>query len=118
MVNLLDNAVAAVQNTDGRIAVRSSYDRQGARVTVAVADNGCGVPPSYKMKIFEPYFSTKKSGTGLGLAIVSSIVSDHQGEVRVADNAPCGTVVSFWLPVPEGNGSAVMKQPNLETEHA
>ncbi len=118
MVNLLDNAVAAVQNTTGHIAIRSSYDRQNSRVTVAVADNGCGVPPRYKMKIFEPYFSTKTSGTGLGLAIVSSIISDHQGEVQVADNAPCGTVVSFRLPVTEGNGSAAMKQPSLESEHA
>ncbi|NPU83405.1 MAG: HAMP domain-containing protein [Syntrophaceae bacterium] len=118
MVNLLDNAVAAVQNTAGHIAVRSAYDRQNSLVTVAVADNGCGVPPRYKMKIFEPYFSTKVSGTGLGLAIVSSIISDHLGEVRVADNAPCGTVVSFMLPVTEGDGSAAMKQPTLEAEHA
>jgi two-component system nitrogen regulation sensor histidine kinase NtrY len=118
MVNLLDNAVAAVQGTDGRIRIRSSLDRENASVTVAVADNGCGIPPRYKMKIFEPYFSTKKSGTGLGLAIVSSIISDHQGEVQVTDNEPCGTVVSFRLPVPEGNGSAIMKHSPLEADHA
>jgi two-component system nitrogen regulation sensor histidine kinase NtrY len=51
------------------------------------------------MKVFEPYFSTKKSGTGLGLAIVSSIISDHHGQVSVADNTPTGTIVSFVLPV-------------------
>jgi two-component system nitrogen regulation sensor histidine kinase NtrY len=118
MINLLDNAVAAVQGSSGHIAVRSAFDRRNSRVTVAVADNGCGVPPRYKMKIFEPYFSTKVSGTGLGLAIVSSIISDHQGQVQVADNNPCGTVVSFHLPITEGDGNVAMKQPSLESEHA
>jgi len=66
---------------------------------VSVADDGPGVPSSYKRKVFDPYFSTKKSGTGLGLAIVSSIISDHHGQVSVADNSPTGTIVSFQLPV-------------------
>jgi two-component system nitrogen regulation sensor histidine kinase NtrY len=69
--------------------------------TVIVADNGEGVPSSDKRKMFEPYFSTKKSGTGLGLAIVKSIIFDHHGQVSVADNKPTGTIVSFQLPVPE-----------------
>ncbi|MDX9821622.1 MAG: ATP-binding protein, partial [Syntrophales bacterium] len=56
---------------------------------------------AYKIKVFEPYFSTKGTGTGLGLAIVRSIISDHRGFVSVRDNEPCGTVVSFELPVPE-----------------
>ena len=43
-----------------------------------VADNGCGIPAGYKVKMFEPYFSTKRTGTGLGLAIVNSIIADHQ----------------------------------------
>jgi len=66
---------------------------------VQVIDNGCGVPPGDKTKLFEPYFSTKKSGTGLGLAIVSSIISDHNGTVSVRDNSPKGTIVTFELPV-------------------
>jgi len=67
-----------------------------------VADNGTGVPPSYKLKIFEPYFSTKGAGSGLGLAIVNSIIADHHGKVSVRDNVPRGTVVAFEIPVPEG----------------
>jgi two-component system nitrogen regulation sensor histidine kinase NtrY len=51
------------------------------------------------MKLFEPYFSTKKSGTGLGLAIVDSIISDHNGSVSVRDNIPSGTVIVMELPV-------------------
>jgi len=68
---------------------------------VAVADDGVGVPADYRRKVFDPYFSTKKSGTGLGLAIVSSIISDHKGTVTVSDNHPTGTIVSFQLPVNE-----------------
>jgi two-component system nitrogen regulation sensor histidine kinase NtrY len=101
MINLLDNAVAAINKNDGRIEITISYDEQHRKATVSVADNGAGVPSSYKRKVFEPYFSTKKSGTGLGLAIVSSIISDHHGQVSVADNNPTGTNVSFQLPVSE-----------------
>lgn len=101
MVNLLDNAVAAIDSKEGCIEICSYYDKEGKKLRVEVADNGCGVPPRYKMKIFEPYFSTKKMGTGLGLAIVSSIISDHHGQVNVKDNVPRGTVVTFELPLPE-----------------
>jgi two-component system nitrogen regulation sensor histidine kinase NtrY len=101
MINLLDNAVAAINKKTGRIEIAVSYDEQHRKATVSVADDGAGVPSSYKRKVFEPYFSTKKSGTGLGLAIVSSIISDHRGQVSVADNKPTGTVVSFQLPVSE-----------------
>lgn len=101
MINLLDNAVAALNKKAGHIGVIVRYDEMHKKVTVAVADDGAGVPASYKKKVFEPYFSTKKSGTGLGLAIVSSIISDHKGQVSVNDNYPTGTIVSFQLPVTE-----------------
>ncbi len=59
-------------------------------VTLEVSDNGPGIPPALRTRIFEPYFSTRKGGTGLGLAIVSAIVTDHHGFVRVRDNATTG----------------------------
>ncbi|OGP90702.1 MAG: hypothetical protein A2031_09395 [Deltaproteobacteria bacterium RBG_19FT_COMBO_43_11] len=99
LINLLDNAVAAINKNEGRVEITVSYDEQRRKAIVAVADDGQGVPSSYKTKMFDPYFSTKKSGTGLGLAIVSSIISDHHGQVSVSDNKPAGTVVSFQLPV-------------------
>lgn len=109
MVNLLDNAVAAVAGKEGVIDITVSHDLRYRKARVEVADNGCGVPVGYKMKMFEPYFSTKKAGTGLGLAIVSSIIADHRGYISVQDNPQGGTVVAFELPVPEGeqiNGAA------------
>ena len=101
MINLLDNAVASLNKKTGNIGVIIRYDEANKKVTVAVADDGAGVPASHRQKVFEPYFSTKKSGTGLGLAIVSSIIADHQGKVSVTDNQPSGTIVSFQLPVTE-----------------
>lgn len=99
MVNLLDNAVAALPARKGRIAVSSFHNAEKQVVTVAVADNGCGIPPDYRDKMFEPYFSTKKTGTGLGLAIVSSIIEDHHGRIFVEANPEGGTIVTFELPV-------------------
>jgi two-component system nitrogen regulation sensor histidine kinase NtrY len=101
MVNLLDNAVAAVGGKAGRIEIRAALSGNGRTARVDVADNGCGIPPGYKARMFEPYFSTKRTGTGLGLTIVSSIIADHHGRVSVADNHPQGTIVTFEVPVPE-----------------
>ncbi len=101
MVNLLDNAVAAVDGRTGRIEIRTARSDDGKTVKLSVADNGCGIPSGYKVKMFEPYFSTKRSGMGLGLTIVHSIMADHHGRIGVADNHPSGTVVTLDLPVPE-----------------
>ena len=101
MINLLDNAVFAVTPQSGHINIRTYHDQASHKVHVEVADNGSGVPTRYKIKMFEPYFSTKRSGTGLGLSIVSSIISDHQGRVSVRDNIPSGTIIDLELPVPE-----------------
>jgi two-component system nitrogen regulation sensor histidine kinase NtrY len=99
MVNLLDNAVAAVSRESGRIEVKTMFDRSHGRARVEVRDNGTGVSRADKAKMFEPYYSTKKSGSGLGLAIVSSIIGEHRGSVTVNDNVPRGTVVAFELPI-------------------
>ena len=101
MVNLLDNAVAAVDGRTGRIEIRTARSDDGKTVKLSVADNGCGIPSGYKVKMFEPYFSTKRSGMGLGLTIVHSIMADHHGRIGVADNHPSGTVVTLDLSVPE-----------------
>jgi two-component system nitrogen regulation sensor histidine kinase NtrY len=64
-----------------------------------LSDDGCGIPDEEKGKLFEPYYSTKKSGTGLGLTIVNAIIADHNGYIRVRDNVPKGTTFVIELPV-------------------
>ena len=98
LINLMENAVTAVEN-QGRIVISLQYDALLKMARLEVADDGIGISPSDKRRLFEPYFSTKKSGTGLGLAIVSTIVADHDGFVRVQDNQPRGTRFIIELPV-------------------
>jgi two-component system nitrogen regulation sensor histidine kinase NtrY len=97
MINLLDNALDAIEEA-GEIHVDLFYDKDDEKARIEVADNGKGIPPEHKMRLFEPYFSTKKQGTGLGLAIVSTIVSDHHGSISVHDNHPRGTRFIIELP--------------------
>ena len=98
MINLLDNAIEAIDG-EGKVDIDLSYDKVLQMVRVEVADNGRGISPENKMKLFEPYFSTKKQGTGLGLAIVNTIITDHNGFIRVQDNEPKGTKFIIELPV-------------------
>jgi two-component system, NtrC family, nitrogen regulation sensor histidine kinase NtrY len=98
MINLLDNALDAIDGK-GRITIELTYDRDLQVVTIEVADNGKGIPPEHKARVFEPYFSTKKHGTGLGLAIVNNIINDHHGSIRVQDEEPQGTRFIIELPV-------------------
>lgn len=98
IINLLDNAVAAV-NGNGQIVIKTLFNKDLQIATLKVSDNGCGIPSEDKPRLFEPYFSTKKAGTGLGLAIVSTIISDHNGYIRVRDNEPRGTHFIVELPI-------------------
>ena len=98
MINLLDNAVAAIE-TKGTIIIQTGYDPLLEMVRIQVMDTGIGIAPKDRDRLFEPYFSTKKGGTGLGLTIVSSIISDHHGHIRVKNNEPQGTIFTIELPL-------------------
>lgn len=98
LINLIENAVEAME-AKGEVGVEVDYNPESRMARVVVADSGKGIPPDYRRRIFEPYFSTKKQGTGLGLAIVNTIVTDHKGSVHVEDNLPCGTRMVIELPV-------------------
>jgi two-component system nitrogen regulation sensor histidine kinase NtrY len=90
VLNLVDNAVEAVGGA-GEVTIESVFLRETKRVRILVLDNGVGIPPEDKDKLFLPYFSTKAAGMGLGLAIVHQIVTDHGGSIWVEDNAPKGS---------------------------
>ena len=78
-------------------AKRMREGRQPAVVIVTVRDNGRGIAPELKEKIFSPFCTTKPRGMGLGLPIVKRTVFDHHGRVEV-DSTPKGTLVSIVLP--------------------
>ena len=98
IINLLDNGVAALPN-GGIISITITIHPDSGNVMLSVADNGPGISKENKLRLFEPYFSTKKTGTGLGLAIISTIVSDHGGYISVQDNTPQGSIFVIELPV-------------------
>jgi two-component system, NtrC family, nitrogen regulation sensor histidine kinase NtrY len=90
VVNLVDNAAEAMQNSHVRGLSILTAAHSPEVVELVVADTGCGVSPEDKEKLFLPYFSTKGRGTGLGLAIVNHILADHNAHIRVEDNLPSG----------------------------
>jgi two-component system nitrogen regulation sensor histidine kinase NtrY len=98
LVNLLDNAIQAMHQK-GRVWLATKYDTKRRRAVVSVADEGTGIAPEDREKLFVPYFTRKKTGTGLGLAIVRRIITDHEGQIQAGPNHPKGAVFTFELPV-------------------
>jgi two-component system, NtrC family, nitrogen regulation sensor histidine kinase NtrY len=100
MTNLLKNAVEAVEgrqkgaDADFRGQIMVTLRSSAEDVSIAVADNGIGLPQD-RERIVEPYVTTREKGTGLGLAIVNKIVEEHGGEMMFAANDPEGTVVTL-----------------------
>jgi two-component system nitrogen regulation sensor histidine kinase NtrY len=103
LVNLLDNGVAAARallnGERACVSVATRLEAHSGVVVLEVADNGAGIEPRLRARIFEPYYSTKTGGTGLGLAIVAAIVTDHHGFVRVFDRAPHGSRFVLEFPI-------------------
>jgi signal transduction histidine kinase len=109
--NLLDNAIDAVSTSEdsGRITLRTGCERD--RVLVEVADDGPGIPPEDRARIFEPFFSTKDVGEGTGLGLDVSyriVVGRHGGDIHVVSE-PGETRFEVRLPVDgPGDAEAVM----------
>jgi len=97
LINLIDNAVAAMDR-QGRLRIAASRIADGTTLRIEVTDEGPGIDPADRDKMFSPYYSTKKRGTGLGLAIVHKIVTDHGGTIRVEPNRPKGARFVIELP--------------------
>jgi two-component system nitrogen regulation sensor histidine kinase NtrY len=97
LINLIDNAVEAMERHGG-ILVETQRDAANSVARVVVADDGPGIPPAEREKLFLPYYSTKRRGSGLGLAIVRRIIAEHGGSIEVGDNTPRGTRFTIELP--------------------
>jgi two-component system nitrogen regulation sensor histidine kinase NtrY len=112
LINLFDNAVDSLKNLhDEAKVIQLKTFLEANQVKIEVIDNGSGIPSSDRIRIFEPYFTTKKEGTGLGLGIVLSIVSDHQGTIKIQDNMPHGA--RFVLTIPLTSAQSVGTQRRL-----
>ena len=99
--NLARNALEACAGTSVTpdIRLEASRDDNGRVVHVQVSDNGPGIDPALRERVFRPFFTTKRDGTGLGLALVLKIVVTHNGRVRVIDRPEGGTTMDVALPL-------------------
>ena len=104
LINLIHNACASFDdNQEGEIritALESAEKDTDEKTIIKITDNGPGIPEEIIDKIFNPFFTTRKSGTGLGLAIVHQIIDSHRGDVRVVSRKNEGTTFEISLPLP------------------
>ncbi len=116
--NLIQNAIQAIDKINGHITVHAIYWQNG--VVVSVTDNGCGMTPEIKARVFEPLFTTKSAGegTGLGMDIVHRlVVENHQGSIELESTIGKGTTAYVWLPTqidaqpPKGLANAFKNKP-------
>ncbi len=94
--NLVLNAIDAT-GKGGRIAIAARVD--GAAVVSTVSDDGHGIDPAARDRLFRPYFTTKRHGTGLGLFVTRKLVEAHGGRVAVDSEPGRGTTFTLTLPV-------------------
>jgi signal transduction histidine kinase len=99
LMNLLSNAVDAVEPNKGLIRVVCKYDAENKQAIVEVIDNGKGIPPTMTDHLFELFHSTKGNrGTGLGLAVTKKIVEEHEGSISAKSSPSEGTTFTMRLP--------------------
>jgi two-component system, NtrC family, sensor kinase len=98
LLNIVNNAFAAVH--DGGHIFITVAPRGADHISLAISDDGCGIPPENVKRIFEPFFSTKaKQGTGLGLSITYGLVKKLNGSIDVHSEVDQGTTFTITLPV-------------------
>lgn len=96
-LNIMINAIHAMEKTGGTLTVKTVKDAVG--IAVSFSDTGCGIPAENMPKIFEPLFTTKVgTGSGIGLSVTKKIVENHGGKIKVASSVGKGTTFTIWLP--------------------
>ena len=101
LLNLIRNAIEAMQEARHRRLMITAVPRDPALIEVIVSDNGPGLADDVKQRLFEPFVSTKDTGMGVGLSICRTIVEAHEGRIW-ADESPMGGT-SFHFTVPDGH---------------
>ncbi|PMP93565.1 MAG: histidine kinase, partial [Thermodesulfobacterium geofontis] len=105
-INLIKNAVEAIKE-EGEIEIKAFQD--GNKIKIMVKDTGEGIPKENLSRIFEPFFSTKKSGGhGMGLFVVYNLVREHEGTIWVESELNKGTV--FYIEFPLKSKDEIIKE--------
>jgi PAS domain S-box-containing protein len=112
LLNLIQNALAAMTD-GGTLGLKAEYSDDEVRLSVS--DTGSGIPEELLTKIFEPYFTTKKSGTGLGLTITFKIIKEHSGEISLQSKEGKGSTFTIHLPVPQAEKKSLPRWQDSAT---
>ena len=97
---IFKNAIEAM-SPGGHLRVEVMLTRaRKPELQIIIANDGVPIPAEFVDKVFEPYFTTKRSGTGLGLATVKKVVEEHQGQISIASEPEKGTTVTILMPAP------------------
>jgi two-component system, LuxR family, sensor kinase FixL len=97
LLNLMRNAIEAMEASQKRELVLSTLAADDDMLAVSVADTGSGIAPDTMSQLFQPFFTTKRHGMGVGLSISRTIVDAHGGRIEVNPNPGGGTVFRFTL---------------------
>lgn len=98
---IFKNAIEAM-SPGGHLSVEVMLTRaRKPELQIVIANDGVPIPAELVDKVFEPYFTTKRSGTGLGLATVKKVVEEHQGKISIASEPDKGTTVTILMPAPK-----------------
>jgi len=108
ILNLLKNAADALEESGGNVRISTSASDDGRQVVVAVADDGPGIAPELRERIFDPFVTTKSAGrgTGLGLSICRRIAEAHHGTLEVSAAPTGGASFTLRLPAETTNAAA------------
>jgi C4-dicarboxylate-specific signal transduction histidine kinase len=107
VLNLVMNAIEAMQSAVPRtLSIRSCLSKPNF-VHVAIEDTGTGIDPSNHDHIFNPMFTTKARGMGIGLSVCQSIVKSHNGRIWVTRGIEKGSIFQFELPTNVGQGDHI-----------
>jgi len=100
LMNFIRNATTAMeQNRQKQKKIEVTLKLTKDEAIVAVKDNGIGLDPAVKEKLFQPFVSTKKDGLGIGLTLCKSLIERHNGRIWAEDISEGGTMFAFSLPV-------------------
>ena len=106
LLNLITNAVQALENVEGRKRLGIATAQENGAVLIRVYDNGPGVPVHLRKKIFSPFYTTRKTGHGIGLSFSHRIIENHGGTLSASGNDWGGAEFRIALPVEsEGSGA-------------
>jgi PAS domain S-box-containing protein len=99
LLNLLNNALDAINEIDGKIQIKSYLDKE-KNMICQISDNGCGIAEDKINFVFDPFFTTKNNsgGTGLGLSVSRSILKSMGFSINLESNLGTGTTVSIFIP--------------------